>query len=826
MSITRRTWLWGIGQLTVASQMRSPVALLPQEPPTAAKRATSGLPRKAMRTEAIEDRVEDLLARMTIKEKVGQLNMPCLYLDDLGKDKQAKLAACNKLAEGTFNDDIGPAGGFFTLSNEMLVAGVRRQAEYFNQLQEIAVQKTRLKIPLLQTEEGTHGVMFPGATVFPEGLAIDSSWDMALAKEIYAAAAREARALGIHQLCTLVIEPNRDPRLGRNVEGFSEDPYMCAQIARAIVEGGQDVDVSRADKVVTVLCHFPGQSQPVSGLEAGAMNISERDLRETFLVPWVQGIQQSGALAVMATYPEINDVPVHSSRELLTEVLREELGFRGLVLSEGGGLGSLIFQQLVTTQKQAGAVAIDAGIDVGISYEAGFMKGLVENVNEGKISMALVDRAVRRVLAQKFRLGLFDNPYVDAERAVTVVNAKKHQELALRAAREGIVLLKNQGNVLPLGKELKTIAVIGPNADDAVNQLGDYSPIHNGPAVLKDLPHVVTVLEGIKGKVSASTRVRYAQGCRVLGIAKDGFAEALQVAQKADVAIVVVGEQFGKYESAESLTRPTNGEGRDVVSLDLTGVQEDLIKAVHATGTPTVVVLINGRPLSIRWTAENIPAIVEAWLPGVQGGEAVAEVLFGDYDPSGRLAITVPRHSGQLPCYYNYKPSKSYRIKPKRGPAIAGPDTGIPYVDSPATPLYEFGYGLSYTNFEYSNLRIAPAQIQTAASVEVTVDVKNTGQRDGVEVVQLYIHHLTGSVTTPVKKLSGFRRLLLRAGEKATVRFTLTPDEMALLNRDLHWVVEPGNISIMLGRSCEDIRLTGTVHVTDSWEFARATEKG
>ena len=776
--------------------------------------STNEVPVYLDRTQPIEKRVEDLLPRMTLKEKMGQLNMPCVYLDELGKDIPAKLAACKRFAEGTYTDEIGPGGGFFTLADRVLLEGAHQQAEYFNQLQEIALERTRLKIPLLQTEEGTHGAMFPGATIFPEGLAIGSSWDMDLVKTIYAAADHEARAVGIHQLCTLVIEPNRDPRLGRNAEGFSEDPYLSSRIAQEIVQGGQGDSVSASDKVVTVLCHYPGQSQPASGgLEAGSMEISERNLRETFLIPWVAGIKKAGALGVMATYPDIDDVPTHSSEKLLTQILREELGFKGLVLSEGGGVGSLIWHQIVATQKEAGAIALKAGVDVDISYEPAYMKPLIENVDEGRVSMDLVDRAVRRVLAQKFRLGLFDQPYVDVERAATILHSIAHRDLALRAAHEGIVLLKNERKLLPLRKDLKSIAIIGPNAEAAINQLGDYSPVHNGPASLHDLPHIVTVREGITGKVSKGTRILYVRGCGILGDDKSGFVEAKRAAKNADVAIVVVGEQFGKPEGNDANTGPTDGEGHDVASLDLTGVQEGLLRTVYETGTPTVVVLINGRPLSIRWAAEHIPAIVEAWIPGERGGEGIADVLFGDYNPAGRLSITVPRHVGQLPVYYDYKPSKAYRTKPRPGPEIAGPDTGVGYVDLPATPLYEFGYGLSYTKFQYSNLRISPTQIHPAGTVRVSVDIKNTGEREGVETAQLYIHHVTGSVTTPVKELRSFQRVALMPWKETTVSFTLTDEDFALLNRDMHWVVEPGEIEIMIGKSSEDIPLKGTLRI-------------
>lgn len=759
---------------------------------------SSNVPIYADVKQPLAKRVDDLLSRMTLKEKIGQLNMPCVFVEQLGNDIPTKLDSCQRFAEGTYTDEIGPGGGFFTLANEILHQGARQQAEYFNQLQNIALKNTRLKIPLLQTEEGTHGAMFPGATVFPEGLAVGSTFDMDLVKAIYAAAAEEARAVGIHELCTLVIEPNRDPRLGRNAEGFSEDPYLCARIAGSIVRGAQGDDVASPDKVVTVLCHYPGQSQPASGLERGAMEVSERNLRETFLIPWVAGVKKAGALGVMATYPEIDDVPNHSSEKILTKILREELGFKGLVLSEGDGFGTLIYEGIAADQKEAGALSLKAGVDVNITYEPAFMKGLIENVEEGRVPIALVDRAVRRVLEQKFRLGLFDHAYVDVERATRIVHSQAHRDLALRAGREGIVLLKNEKNLLPLKKNLKSIAVIGPDADEAMNQLGDYSP-H------KILQHVVTVVEGIRAKVPSETKVLHVRGCEVVGSNKSGFAEATRAAKNADVAIVVVGEKQSRKGGYDPNDSPTVGEGLDVASLDLTGVQEDLIKAIYETGTPVVVVLINGRPLSIRWTAEHVPAIMEAWEPGERGGEAVADALFGDYNPSGRLAITIPRHSGQLPAYYNYKPSKAYWIDQQ----------GRSYVDMPATPLYPFGHGLSYTKFEYENMRIDPGEIHPEGSARISVDVKNVGDRAGEEIVQLYVHEAVAPVSTPVKQLRGFERVALGPGETKKVTFTLTPEELQLLNRDMRWVVVPGDFAIMVGRSSADILLKGTLKVTE-----------
>lgn len=745
----------------------------------------------------ISARVDDLMSRMTLQEKVGQLNLPCVYVDELGKDIPSKLEACRRFAAGTYTHEIGPGCGFFTLANEILHKDARQQAEYFNELQKIARTQTRLKIPVLEDEEGTHGAMFPGATIFPEGLGIGSSFDLELVKAIYAAAAAEARAVGIHMLSTLVMEVDRDPRMGRNEEAYTEDPYLYSRIGESMVRATQGSDISAPDKVVAVLTDFPTQSEPAGGLERGAIELSERSLRENFLPPWIAAITKAGGLGVMAGYPEVEDVPAHASEKWMNDVLRRELGFQGVVESEGGGFGTLIYEHIVKTQKEAGALALKAGVDLNITYEPAYMGPLIENVEEGRVPVALVDRAVRRVLELKFRLGLFEHPYVDVAHAVETVHSEAHQELALRAGHEGIVLLKNEKNTLPLRKDLQSIAVIGPDAENLMNLLGDYSP-------KKITQHVVSILEGIKAAAGPGAKVVWARGCGVLGSDKSGFADAVGAAKGADVAIVVVGENQGQNDVDEEKDPPTDGEGHDVASLDLTGVQEDLVKAVYDTGTPTVVVLVNGRPLSTRWTAEHVPAIVEAWRPGERGGQAVADVLFGDYNPSGRLAITIPRHSGQLPAYYNYKPSKAYWIKnEKRG-----------YADMPATPLYPFGYGLSYTNYEYTNLRVEPAEIHPGGTARVSFEVKNSGERVGTETGQLYIHENAAPVSMPIKQLRGFEQVNLKPGETKTVTFTLGPEDLQLLDIDMHWRVVPGDFEIMVGRSSEDLPLNGTLKVT------------
>jgi beta-glucosidase len=760
---------------------------------TSGVRAADPLYRDA--TAPIERRIEDLLGRMTLEEKVGQMNMPCVYEEALGRTIAEKTEAVRRFAAGSYLKGLGPGGGFFTLPNTILHEGPKQQATFLNELQHIAIDQTRLGIPLLLTEEGTHGLMCPGGTIFPEGPALGSTWNMDLLGKIYATAAREARAIGIHQIFTLVIEPIRDPRLGRNEEAFSEDPFLCARIAEAIVRNAQGTNVSADDKVVSGLCHYPGQSQPVSGFERGAMEISERMLREVFLRPWEAGIRSCGALGVMATYPAVDAVPTHASAKLLTQILRQELGFDGLVLSEGGGIGTLVYEGLAPTQKEAGALALAAGVDVGISYESGYMLDLIASVGEGKVPMALIDRSVRRILKQKFRLGLFEKPYVDPPRAVATVHQVAHQDLALAAAREAIVLLKNDGGLLPLKKGLRSIAVIGPNADEPRNQLGDYIPA--------EIPqHVVTLLEGIRQFVPSETKVMHVKGCDVVGPALNEIAQARTAAAAAEVAIVIVGENERRAPGQTA----TDGEGFDAATIELTGLQEELIQAVAATGTPTVVVLLNGRPLAIRWTAEHIPAIVEAWLPGEQGGRAVAEVLFGDVNPSGRLSVTVPRHVGQLPVYYNAKKSKRYWVQG---------GWGHPYVDLEPRPLYPFGFGLSYTRFEYQDLNLGAAEIAPDGTLEVRLRVRNSGDRPGQEVVQLYIEDVVSSVSTPVKELRGFTKVGLAPGETKSVSFTLRPEHLALFDRDLKRVVEPGLFRVMVGASSEDIRLKGEFRVKD-----------
>jgi len=733
----------------------------------------------------------------TLEEKVGQMNMPCVYEGALGETDEEKARGVRAFALGTHLPGLGPGGGFFTLPNTILHQGTRQQVEFVNELQRLAVEKTRLGIPLLMTEEGTHGLMCSGATVFPEGPALGSTWNLDLVSRVYRATAREGRAVGMHQLFTLVVEPIRDPRLGRNQEAYSEDPFLCARFAETIVRAVQGDDVSLPDRCVAGLCHYPGQSEPTSGLERGAMEISERKLRTVFLPPWEAGIRDAGGLGVMATYPAIDGVPVHGSTWILTDILRGELRFDGLVLSEGGGLSTLVYEGVARDARHAGQLALRAGVDVGISYEPGYMLDLVASVRDGQVPEALVDRAVRRILRQKVRLGLFERHQADLAHALETVRSPDHQRLALEAAREGIVLLKNEGSLLPLDrKSIRSIAVIGPNADDPKNQLGDYT----ARTVLQD---VVTVLEGVRAKAPAA-RVTHVRGCDVTGRALDEIGKARQAASEADVAIVVVGENEWQARRGEERTG-TSGEGFDAATLELTGRQEDLVRAVVEAGKPTVVVLINGRPLATRWIAANVPAVVEAWVPGERGGEAVAEVLFGDTNPSGRLPVTIPRHAGQLPVVYSQPRSKAYWLKE---------GWGIRYVDLDPTPLFPFGHGLSYTTFAYENLRLGATEIAPDGTLNVSVDVRNTGPRPGKETVQLYLRDVVSSVTTPVFQLRGFRKVALAPGEKATLTLTLAPRDLSLYDARMKRVVEPGEFEVLVGASSVDIRLRGTFTVS------------
>jgi beta-glucosidase len=725
---------------------------------------------------AIQDRVSDLLSRMTLEEKVAQIagggNRNSGLIDTSGKLPY-------KNAQEAFKD-------LFNIDNKI---GPRERALIHNALQRYQVEKTQLGIPDIFFGEGLHGYMAYGSTSFPQALGLASTWDPVLVKQVFTAVGEEMGASGVDQAFTPVLDLARDPRWGRTEETYGEDPYLGSRMGVAAVEGLQgDTFFIDRHHVVATAKHFTAHGQPESGTNTAPANFSERELRESYMFAFEAAIREGRAGSVMASYNEIDGIPSHVNHWLLEKILREEWGFRGYVTSDGDGL-QMLYQThgVAADAAEAARKALAAGVDFDLS-DGSVYRTLVQQVKEGKVSISEIDRAAGRVLAAKFRLGLFENPYVDPEYAKKITNSTEHQKLAEKAAEEAIVLLKNEGALLPLDlKKVKTIAVIGPNAADV--HLGGYA---------RDPGHGVSVLDGIRARAGSDAKVIYAEGCKIT-LGKQGWAgwyednskladpkdqqasirTAAETAKKADVAIVVVGET--EATNREAWSEKHLGD-RD--SLDLLGAQDQLIQSIVETGVPTVVVLINGRPLSINYAATHVPAIVESWYAGQEGGTALARILFGDVNPGGKLPITFPRSVGQLPDFYNHKPSRNRS-----------------YIFSSREPLFSFGYGLSYTTFKLENVRVEPAEIAPNANAKVSVDVTNTGDREGDEVPQLYIHQRVSSVTRPVLELRGFQRVHLRPGEKATVSFTLTPKSLALWNEDMKPVVEPGIFDILVGTS-------------------------
>jgi beta-glucosidase len=660
-------------------------------------------------------------------------------------------------------------------------------------------EKTRLGIPAMFLGEALHGYMEDGSTSFPQALGLASTWDPALVKRVFTAVGDEAGSRGAGQVFSPVLDIARDPRWGRTEETYGEDPYLASRMGVAAIEGLQG-DSYRIDRhhVLATAKHFAVHGQPEGGTNTAPGNYSERVIRENFLIPFQAAVQEAHVGSVMASYNEIDGIPSHVNSWLLDKVLRQEWGFDGYITSDGDGLQMLVGTHHVAHNlADAGRQGLAAGIDYDLS-EGTVYDTLVAQVKQGIVPESQVDRAVARILAIKFRLGLFDNPYVDPDYAERVNNSPEHKQLALEAARKTIVLLKNEKSLLPLDlSKLKTIAVIGPNAADV--HTGGYS---------RDPGFGISVLDGIRARVGDKARVLYAEGCKIT-TAPQGFRgwwandvelvdpktqtasiqAAVEAARKSDVAVLVVGEN----ESTNREAWAENHRG-DRDSLDLLGAQNDLVKAIVETGKPVVVLLINGRPLSVNYIAEKVPAILEGWYLGEEGGTAAAEVIFGYVNPGGKLPITFPRTVGALPDFYNHKPSdnRSYEFSTRQ-------------------PLFAFGAGLSYTTFKFDNLRVEPAQILEGGTARVSVDVTNTGTREGDEVPQLYMHQRVASVTQPVMQLRGFERITLKAGEKRTVDFLITPEMLSILNVDMHRVVEPGVFDVMVGPGSDH---TNTVKLT------------
>jgi beta-glucosidase len=735
-----------------------------------------------------DQRVADLLSRMTLEEKIAQIQgtwqnrqfpqEPGFFFVDEKNVFHPELAAV-ALKNGL--------GGYTRPSEKR---SPREMAEFTNTLQKWIKENTRLGIPILFHEECLHGYVASKGTSYPQAIALASTWDPELVHDVFSATASEARARGAQQCLAPVLDLARDPRWGRTEETYGEDPYLVTRIGVAAIRGLQgDSNLIDKSHVMATAKHFAVHGQPEGGTNVAPGNYSERVIREQFLMPFSAAVQEAHVESVMASYNEIDGIPSHSNKHLLEDILRHEWGFQGVLVSDYFGISELIRVHHIVDSKEAAAkMAIEAGVDIELPFPDAFPT-LISQVHDGKVSETTVDRAVAHVLREKFVTGLFDDPYVDPAAAEKLANSPEHQQLALKAAHEAIILLKNQDHLLPLDKsKYKRIAVIGPNAADL--HLGGYSD---------DPGRGVSILQGIKDKVGKHAEVLYSEGCKITESLPDWNADkvvlgdpalnakriedAVNVAQKSDVVLLVLGEN---EQTSREAWAPNHPGDRD--SLDLLGNQDDLAKAILATGKPVVVMLLHGRPNSINFIAEHVPAILDGWYLGQEGGTAAADVLFGDFNPGGKLPITVPRTVGQLPDYYYQKPSAKRE-----------------YLGTTTQPLFPFGWGLSYTTFKYSNLKLLPSSIGPLGQTTVSVDVSNAGSLRGDEVVQLYIREEVTSVTQPVKALRGFRRVSLDPGQTKTVEFSLGPKELSFLNRDMHRVVEPGTIRIMLGGNSVDL---------------------
>jgi beta-glucosidase len=706
--------------------------------------------------------VDSILTLMTLEEKLGQLNQPGGPGPQTGPDARA----------GT-DDDVraGRIGSFLSVHG----------AAHTRTLQRIAVEESRLRIPLMFGHDVIHGFR----TTFPVPLAEAASWEPALVERAARTAAIEATAFGIHWTYAPMVDIARDPRWGRIVEGAGEDPYLGAIMAAAKVRGFQGTDLSAHNTILATAKHYAAYGGAEGGRDYNTVDVSERTLREIYLPPFHAAVD-AGARAVMAAFNEVGGVPMHAHEVLIRDVLRAEFGFDGILISDYTGIWELIHHGVAEDSTAAGVLGLKAGVDIDMVSRI-YVDHMPAAVRAGLVDEALVDEAVRRVLRAKVELGLFEDPYRYnvPERETTLVLTPEHRAQARDLARRTLVLLENDDGVLPLRKDVGTVAVIGPLADDSTSVLGGWAAAGR-PA------DAISVLAGIRRAVGAGTRVLHARGSSIDGTDTSGFDEAVRIARDADVVVLVVGED-----------RDMSAEARNRASLDLPGVQLGLVQAVHATGTPVVAVLLNGRPLSIPWLAENVPAILEAWYPGVEAGPAIADVLFGDYNPSGKLPVSMPRDVGQVPIYYNHKntgrpPSETERYTSK-------------YIDVHWTPLYPFGHGLSYTTFRYGEPRLSRTTMARTDSLTVEVAVTNTGQRAGEDVVQLYIRDDVASVTRPVMELRGFEKILLEPGQTRTVTFTVGPDDLALYDLAMERGVEPGRFTVFVGGSSAETRQAGFV---------------
>jgi len=752
----------------------------------------------------IEKRVSDLLGRMTVEEKVGQLSK--LLGWDMYSKNGKQVTISNKLRKAVKEQHIGLLWATLRAdpwTQKTLLNGLSpvEAARATNAIQRYMVDSTRLGIPLLLSEEAPHGHMAIGATVFPTAIGQASTWNPQLIQAMASTIAMETYAVGGKNGYGPVLDLARDPRWSRTEETYGEDPYLIGQMGSAMIRGFQGEKIGERDKIIGTLKHFVAYAAPDGGHNGESVSFGERSLKQYFLPPFERAVK-SGAGSVMTAYNSIDGIPCSANSWLLNDILRKDWGFKGFVVSDLLSISGLNGgHATAATAEEAASQSIHAGLDVDLSG-TGYGSNLLRAVQEGLVEPAVLDTAVARVLRMKFNLGLFDHPYVDEKLVAQKVATTQNKTVARQVARESIVLLKNDQHILPLSKSLKRIAVIGPNADNAYNQLGDYTaPQAEGK--------VQTLLTGIRAAVGNSTKVDYVKGCAIRDTSNSDIAAAVAAAKQADAVVLVLGGSSARdFKTSYQATGAANvdpntisdmesGEGFDRVSLDMMGDQIKLLKAIQATGKPVVLVTIMGRPLNLNWAAEHVPAIVNAWYPGQEGGLAIADVLFGDYNPAGRLPISVPRSVGQLPVHYNH-------TKPKHHD----------YVEMSAKPLYAFGYGLSYSSFDYSNLQVSLKENGNDFVCTVSFDVVNQGKLAGDEVAQLYVVDEVSSVVTPVMQLKRFERKNIAAGKKERYSFQLTKEDLKLWSPSKAWKTEKGKFKFLVGASSDDIRLKGEMELT------------
>ncbi len=751
-----------------------------------------------------EKRVSDLLGRMTVEEKVGQLSK--LLGWDMYSKNGRQVTISDKLRKAVKEQHIGLLWATLRAdpwTQKTLLNGLSpvEAARATNAIQRYMVDSTRLGIPLLLSEEAPHGHMAIGATVFPTAIGQASTWNPRLIQDMASTIAKETYAVGGKNGYGPVLDLARDPRWSRTEETYGEDPYLIGQMGTAMIRGFQGETLGQHDKIIGTLKHFVAYAAPDGGHNGESVSFGERSLRQYFLPPFERAVK-SGAGSVMTAYNSIDGIPCSANPWLLKEILRKDWGFSGFVVSDLLSISGLNGgHATAATAEEAASQSIHAGLDVDLSG-TGYGSNLLKAVQQGLVEPAVLDTAVARVLRMKFNLGLFDRPYVDEKLVAQKVATAQNKTVARQVARESIVLLKNDQHILPLSKSLKRIAVIGPNADNTYNQLGDYTaPQAEGK--------VQTLLTGIRAAVDKNTKIDYVKGCAIRDTSNSDIAAAVAAAKQADAVVLVLGGSSARdFKTSYQATGAANvdpntvsdmesGEGFDRVSLDMMGDQIKLLKAIQATGKPVVLVTIMGRPLNLNWAADNVPAIVNAWYPGQEGGLAIADVLFGDYNPAGRLPISVPRSVGQLPVHYNH-------TKPKHHD----------YVEMSAKPLYAFGYGLSYCSFDYSNLQVNLKENAEDFLCTVSFDVANKGKMAGDEVAQLYVVDEVSSVVTPVMQLKRFERKNIAAGKTASYSFQLSKEDLKLWSASNSWKTEKGKFKFLVGAASDDIRLKGEMELT------------